>query len=52
MLLTLEGKPLLILKNMSSFVEWFGLIQLNEICGRKPVMFVHFVVCLFAYWDG
>ena len=25
-----------------------GLIQLNEISAGKPVMFVHFVVCLFA----
>ena len=28
-----------------------GLIQLNGISAGKPVMFVHFVVCLFAYND-
>ena len=49
MSITFQGKPLLIWNFMFSLLN--GLIQLNKIFAGKPVMFVHFVVCLFAYND-
>ena len=33
-------------------ITYFGLIQLNDICITKFVMFVNFVVCLLANGDG
>ena len=50
MSITFQGKPLLIWNFMFSLLN--GLIQLNKIFAGKPVMFVHFVVCLFANSDG
>ena len=37
---------------MLCVILWNGLIQLNEISAGKPIMFVHFVVCLYAKSDG